>query len=225
MTGRRRSSSASQLELEMKTPLGWGGKREGAGRKKSSGTTGVSNKGREPHSHRHPVHVTMRVLRSVGHLRAKKPFAVIGEAIRLAADASETFRIVHFSVQSNHLHLIVEADDARALGRGMQGLSIRIARGLNRLLHRKGQVFADRYHRHDLTTRRETRFGVAYVLQNFRKHSMQRGERCPPGWIDGCSSAPWFELWARAPVTPRPSEPSPVAKPTTWMLRAGWQLY
>jgi REP element-mobilizing transposase RayT len=163
----------------------------------------------------------MRVLRNLGHLRAKKPFVVIREAIRVAASAS--FRIVHFSVQSNHLHLIVEADDARSLGRGMQGLSIRIARGLNRLLRRSGPVFADRYHRHDLVSRRETRAGIAYVLQNFRKHSWQRGERRPPGWIDDCSSGPWFAQWAEQ--IPLPSEPPPVADPETWLLQKGWQLY
>jgi putative transposase len=53
-------------------------------------------------------------------------------------------RVVHFTVQSNHLHVIAEARDAMALARGVQALSIRIARAVNRVLGRRGPVFADR---------------------------------------------------------------------------------
>src|SRR5687767_7103945 len=222
MAGERREAPLQQeLPLRLR---GRGGKRENAGRKRLI-TSGVPHRVRPAHEARNPVHVTLRTVWKVGSLRAKRSFHLIREAIRTAATAREDFRIVHFSVQGNHLHLLVEAEDERCLGRGMQGVAIRIARGINRLLRRKGPVFADRYHRHDLQSRRETRHCIAYVLQNFRKHSMQRGERCPRGWIDECSSAPWFEHWARPPATPLSDQDAPVAKPKSWMLREGWQLY
>ena len=47
-------------------------------------------------------------------------------------------RIIEFSVQGNHLHLIVEAENSDALSRGMQGLAIRIAKALNSLMERAG---------------------------------------------------------------------------------------
>jgi REP element-mobilizing transposase RayT len=206
-----------ELRLERKT---WGGKREGAGRPRLA-KRGVSHGPREPHKTRHPVHVTLRVVREIGRLRAERPFELIKDAIRAAGVGRDDFRIVQFAVMSNHLHLIVEADDERALGRGMQRLNIRIARGLNRLFRRKGPVFTDRYHRHDLTTPRETRNALVYVLQNFRKHSAERGERCARGWQDPCSSAAWFDGWTTGPR--RPSEPRPVARSKTWLMQVGWR--
>lgn len=216
-----------QQELPLHERFTWGGKRMNAGRKRTQpGRPGVSHHGRDPHQPNHPVHVTLRAVRKVGNLRAKKPFAVIREAIRAASSSRKDFRVVHFSVQRDHLHLIVEADDRHALGRGMQGLGIRIARRLNRLLHRKGRVFSDRYHRHDLKGPRETRNCVAYVLLNFRKHEHQAGRRCPRNTIDLCSSSPWFKGWLRPPVPVElDDERSPVADPETWFLKIGWRKW
>jgi REP element-mobilizing transposase RayT len=212
--------AGKQMEFALPERRSWGGKRKGAGR--PARRSGVEHGRRELHEARHPVHCTLRVVREVGYLRAKQTFGVIKEAIRLAS-SKEAFRIVCFSVQHNHLHLIVEAEDERALGRGMQGLAIRVARGINRLLHRGGPVFTDRYHRHDLASPQETRACIAYVLQNFRKHARERGQRCNRGWTDPCSSAPWFEGWSRRIATS--SEPPPVARAKTWLLSKGWQIH
>src|SRR5688572_11415111 len=224
---RRRHEPAAQMELALESRSKWGGKRAGSGRKKSERRIGVPHDARQPHARRFPVHVTLRTVREVGHLRAKKPFAVIREAMQAARkNPREGFRVVHFSVQGNHMHLIVEAKDAKTLGRGMQGLSIRIARGVNRLLRRSGKVFSDRYHRHDLKSPRETRNALAYVLLNHRKHAFERGERCERGWTDPCSSAEFFDGWShrRRFISPDDDD-APVAAPKTWMLTKGWQLH
>jgi len=226
---RRRRRRSKQMDLPLEEKFDWGGKREHAGRKREGGT-GLRHEARPEHDFDHPVHATWRVVRAVGCLRAKKPFAVIRKAIKAATESgTEAFRIVHYSVQGNHLHLIVEAADARALGRGMQGLAIRIAKGVNRLLHRIGPVFVDRYHRHDLEGPRETRAAIAYVLQNFRRHAAQRGERCSRGWIDPCSSGKWFDGWStiiiRREDDDEDDDPPPVASPKTWFLRSGWQKF
>ena len=52
---------------------------------------------------------------------------------------------------------------------GARGLSIRVARAVNRHLERRGKVFGDRYHPRSLTTPREVRTALVYVLQNWRK--------------------------------------------------------
>jgi hypothetical protein len=131
-------------------------------------------------------------------------------------------RLIHFSVQGNHLHLIVEAADRTALGRAMRGLQIRMARGLNRLFGRAGRVFADRYHARAMRTPRETRNGIAYVLLNARRHAFQRGLDLRNDRIDPCSSGLAFDGWKGRPML-EPDDPIPVAAPHSWLLRIGWR--
>jgi REP element-mobilizing transposase RayT len=144
--------------------------------------------------------------------------ALVIDAVRGAfADGHKAaFRVVHFSIQTNHLHLIVEASDKEALSRGMQGLTVRMARAVNRALGGRGTVFADRYHAHELKTPRETRAALLYVLQNWAKHG--RG-----GKFDPCSSALWFDGWSERP--PRGKEPSVVTAPRTWLVTTGWRRH
>jgi hypothetical protein len=137
--------------------------------------------------------------------------------------------VVHFSVQFDHVHLIVEARDRRALMFGVRGLCISIARRVNRLVNRKGRLFADRWHGRALSTPRAVRHALVYVLANFRKHE-RRGRMT----VDPYSSAPYFsqfaEYRARLPMeverrlVPRAfrEEGSPVARARTWLLREGW---
>src|SRR6185369_3720008 len=97
-------------------------------------------------------------------------------------------RVVHFSVQGNHIHLLVEADDKRALSRAMRSLTIRIGRGLNTLMHSSGRVLAHRYHARALRTPTEVHRALGYVRHNFRKHAAERGEQLPAAFVDPYSS-------------------------------------
>jgi hypothetical protein len=145
-------------------------------------------------------------------LRAARPFTALRAAI---ADASGTaFRVAHFSVQRDHVHLICEAHDRATLSAGIRGLAIRAARALNAALGRRGRVWADRHHRRPLATPRETRNALAYVLLNAETH-----DRRVSG-VDRRSSAAWFDGWRdRRPV----SHQAPVAAPRTWLLATGWR--
>jgi len=133
----------------------------------------------------------------------------------MAAACNPSFRIVVFSVQVDHVHAIVEADDKRALGRGIAGLRIRSAKSLHRAFNRTGPVWSGKYHARALRTPRETRTAIVYVLQNWKKHL--RGV----SGIDPCSSGPWFAGWQEP--QPYPATPSPVARPRTWLAARGWQ--
>ena len=133
-----------------------GGARPGAGRKPAGARAGVPHRRRPPLAARHPVHVTLRVTADVGRLRRRGPYNAILGCLR-AVGAAGTIRVVHYAVLSNHLHLVVEATDRSALTRGLRGLSIRMARALNRLARRRGRVFADRYHARILRTPLEVR--------------------------------------------------------------------
>lgn len=134
------------------------------------------------------------------------------------------FRVVEFSIQRDHLHLVVEADDKRTLSSGVRSLVIRFAKRLNhRILKRaKGRVWADRYHRRDLTTPRQTRNALAYILGNYKKHGLVA---CDAPTIDPFSSAPWFNGWAPHVRLLRPlPEDEPSTHPArTWLLAVGWR--
>jgi REP element-mobilizing transposase RayT len=141
------------------------------------------------------------------------------------------FRIVHFSVQGRHIHFICEAANRRALSRGVQGFKIRVARGINRKLRRKGTVFADRYHERIIENPTQCRYAIAYVLNNQRHHGYEEQASYPRNRVDPCSSAPYFtgwtveevRPWARAPARTDEDDARPVALPRHWMLRSGWR--
>jgi putative transposase len=203
-----------QLELR-RIPSGRGGWRPGSGRPRRR--RGVPHTRRPPLIARHPVHVTLRIRPALPSLRGERAFARVKQSL-LRGNERFGFRIVEFSVQRDHVHLVVEARDRRSLTRGVQGLSIRIAKAINRELGRHGKVFAERYHAHVLRSLAEVRNAVRYVHRNHHKHACERG--CPedPRFVDVRSSAAgeaeWYlawmgeEVWA-ARVT---------ARPRTWML-------
>jgi hypothetical protein len=130
--------------------------------------------------------------------------------------------VVGYSIQRDHLHLLVEADDRAALGRGMKSIAARVARAVNRVLRRSGKVLRDRYHLHVLKTPLEVRRAWAYVLNNARKHLGARAPRA--GRIDPASSGPWFDGW-RDGVVALARSPAPVARAATWLLRVGWRRH
>jgi REP element-mobilizing transposase RayT len=122
-------------------------------------------------------------------LRAPEVFAALRDAID-RSQRDDAFRILEFSAQTRHLHLMVEALSTRALSNGMRALNIRLTRAYNRVTERKGPLFAERYHAHELRTPTEVRAAYRYILQNSSKHSPGAPE------MDSCSSAPWFSGWS-----------------------------
>lgn len=200
-----------------------GGRRRGAGRKPKGERPRVSHAARAALTPRLPVLITMKVLASVGSLRRKRAFHAVWRCLRRARGRFGA-RIIHFSVQRDHVHLITEAPDAPSLSRAMQGLSVRIARALNAALERRGQVFADRYHERVLRSPRQTRNALAYVLGNAKKHGI--GVTAPSGWVDAMSSAPFFDGWRRPVCFHRESWTStdpPTSAPESFFLRGGWR--
>jgi REP element-mobilizing transposase RayT len=158
----------------------------------------VSHRKRPRHTERYPLHVVLRTRPDAPRLRRREVMAAVRQALR-DAGLREGFRIVHYSVQGNHVHLIVEAHDKLALSRGMQGLAIRVARAVNRSVGRKGKVFADHYFARELRTPAEVRRAVRYVLDNHLHHGTGR-----PLQADACASD------------------APVVAPRTWLLSVGW---
>ena len=131
-------------------------------------------------------------------LRSQFVFPTVVGAIAAAnVRGRGRFQIVHYSVQADHLHLIVEALDRRALSEGMRGFSVSLTRRINRLLFRRGRLVADRWHGRALSSPRAVRRALVYVLANAKRH----GE--PVGAVDPLSSAPHFRAFHEfAPRSP-----------------------
>ena len=184
---------------------------------------------------RYPLQVTIRAKPGLPSLRSARVFGALQRAIGRAS--VDRFRVIHFSIQQDHGHFIVEGDEARRARGGMHGLAIRLALAVNRALGRRGKVVGDRYHVRPLTTPRQMRVSMVYVLLNFRKHLHA------PGGIDPRSSGPHFSGWHRRPrlesadvpsaavpigpavrVAPRMwMGPAATVAPRTWMAAVGWR--
>jgi REP element-mobilizing transposase RayT len=231
---RRRGSQQPQLTLCFRT---WGGARPGAGRPKKPGAGASTSSG----------------LATRGISRCTSPCAwskrwpacarpgCFRKVRRALTEARERFgfRLVHYSVQRDHLHLIAEAKDRLSLSRGMKGLGVRLARGMNQLFGRRGRVVSDRYHARALKTPLEVKHALLYVLNNIRKHANKWNRRLPTGWLDPCSSASSFDGWigvhqpragpgsrdSTAPANPwrTVGGATQCVPPRSWLLRIGWR--
>jgi hypothetical protein len=196
----------------------------------------VRHRSREAFLSAHPCLVTLKVRAGIASLRQPSVVREVEDAFRRgrARARQEAFRLAHYSIQGNHLHAIVEAEGADALGRGMMSVGIRFARAVNRALGRRGRVLEDRYHVRVLETPRKVRNAIRYVLLNARRHAAKlRAIRALPGAVrlDLASSARWFDGWRSGVAREEPPEAfrlgmtPAVSRPRTWLLRKGWRLH
>jgi hypothetical protein len=211
---------AKTRHRELPARGGRGGCRPGAGRPRS-GRSGVPHRQRPALGSRFPVHVTLRARFGLPSLRLAESRRVLTAAIAAGRDRFGC-RIVQYSIQSTHVHLVCEAKDRVSLSRGISGLLVRMARGFNRVHGRRGPVWANRYHARILRTPRQVRTVLVYVLGNWRHHG---GEQYPLGCIDPCSSALWFDGFVEAVLPVCTDSTPPVAAARTWLLSVGYRRY
>lgn len=214
-------------QIELPLAKSHGGARPGAGRPRLARRKSVPHRKRPPHKKRHPVHITLRVAHGLPSLREELVRNMLCRVLnkQRTRKYEPGFQVMHFSVQQNHVHLIVEADDDM-LRTGVSGFEISFARRLNKLLERKGAVWADRYHRRDLETPREVHNVLGYVFNNYRKHGvMVHGLPPELGFADYYSSAPRFTSWTVPIVRLEDTEPWPDVRPRTWLLAKGWSQH
>ena len=223
-----------QQTLEFKT---WGGKRDGAGRPPKGPRSSERHKKRARFKPTEPLHVIARVKRDVGRLRKRHMYKAIREATFCVAKHEDIFRIVHLSIQGTHLHLIVEAENSRALAKGMQAFEISAAKQINWALskrlrsRRRGRVFTDRYHVRILKSPMLARRALAYVLNNWRHHEEDRANITKSWKVDPYSSGILFNGWKEREERPFWALPPPTYErllvwfPRTWMLKEGWRKH
>ncbi|MBK9388264.1 MAG: transposase [Planctomycetes bacterium] len=169
-----------------------------------------------------PLHITVRLADGLPSLRRGSALKLVLAALS-ASSERHGMRVIHYSIQGNHIHLLVEADGRECVARGMNALLSPLARALNKLWGRCGKVFPDRYHDEVISTPTQARSALRYVLQNGKKHgAVQRSS------IDLCSSAPVFEGWKERPPIgsiPATSAVASIAPASTWLLTTGWRRH
>lgn len=226
---------ARQLALNIRLKR-WGGRREGAGRRNRSGT--VNHMKRADVTSKTPLHLTMRLKEKLPTLRKKGLLKEFQKCVHGAK--AHGLSVIHFSIQYNHIHLIAETRDNKALALGMRSLASRFGKIMRSHSHQTGfgskggSVFKGRYHLHALRTPLETRNALRYVLLNFSKHEKLIEH------IDTYSSARFFKDWAKllgkkfkdlirsdtdfysARATARDVEDWGLSKPQSWLARRGW---
>jgi hypothetical protein len=214
-------------------PSGHGGWRPGAGRKPTGRRVSPLHRARLDVDRDHPVHVRLQVTPGLASLRQPFGYDAVGHAL-VRALARGDFRVVHVSVQHDHVHLIVEADDRGALARGLQSFTISMSKAVNKHLGRKGGLFRHRYDARHITTTEEAHDAVAFVLNNWWLHGVDEVARAPGGRapaIDPYASGARFDGWsdvapgAALASLPEGRAPLPTAPPMTWLMRIGWKWH
>ena len=203
-----------------------GGRRKKRRGRKKSPSSGVPHLKRVEITGRVPVHVTTRVVDDMPNLRQPQVREACFRCFREARErpgrsTTGFFHLVHFSIQKNHFHFVVEASDRKTLSVAICGLLGRLAKALNKLFGRKGEVFPDRYHDHVLRTVRETYNTIRYLFTNARKH----WERVPEGRPDPFSSGLWSPIWKDYRHDGWMGSEGPVAQASSWLLTTGWMRY
>jgi REP element-mobilizing transposase RayT len=219
----RKRHTQCLLDLEPRT---WGGKREGAGRKKMKGKHDAPHRKRPALRRYRPVHAVMRVMKGMPKLRQGRTYRAIRKSL-VKCLGNDAFRVCHVSIQGTHLHFLVEATDERALSAGMKRLNILVAKAINRELGRRGKVFAHRYHATQITSPKQARHSLAYVLNNWRRHREDETcERAHLASLDPYASGLSFDGWSIGRFAmPADYTPLPVSEPSTWLLRVGWRKH
>ena len=207
-----------QLSFEMRSH---GGSRKRSGRKKR-----IENEpkhvARAEVDSRIPMHISFKLIPGTPCLRTPKfmkEFALI-----LANARRRGLRVQQYTIESNHIHLLAEADSNSQVSRGMSSLKISIVWALRRIFMYHGRVFVERYFVVHLKSPTQMRNALRYVLFNHAKHTKcaffadvyssifgfgdahefaeVRAERAPP----------WFAAIARE-----------LADAKTWMQKTGWR--
>jgi REP element-mobilizing transposase RayT len=244
--GRRSSTSAATSRARQRSLAGTtsppqdygrhGGRRAGAGRKPNPDPRQrrAAHRARPFHDPRRPVHIVLRVTHDVGTLRRRRAYGAIRRAA-IAVVNRAGFRIVHYSLQGHHVHLLCEAADRVALANGVRAFCISAARHLNHAITRdrrlpsprRGRVFIDRYPATPIATPTQARHCLAYVLDNWRRHRADRAPWARTARVDSYSSGAVFPGWAERDGVPfrwpAGYQPAPVRPPDTWLLRIGWR--
>ena len=176
-----------------------------------------------------PVHITIRLRRGIPTLRQPRFVRRFRSSLSEAC-VRHGFRVVHYSIQRDHVHLLIEAQSNHSIACGMKSVGARIGKLANRLFQRSGKVLDGRYHLRALRTPLEVHRALRYVLLNHRHHTARRRRPKrltvhPPAQPDPASSGRWFDGWRTTTAPPNLTDVREVASARTWLMRTGWRRH
>lgn len=217
--------SREPKQLEFKKTGGWGGKRRGAGRPNRSGTP--NHMARQKVDFKKPLHVTLKLKEGI-HITLRTSDMLVAFQQSAEKARKHQLHVIHFSLESNHLHLIVECANNKALADGMKSLAGSFGRAIRKCCGGRGAVFKGRFHLQVFKSPTQMKNGLAYVLLNQSKH-----EKLIP-YNDRYSSAEYFGEWKKllgreiGPLLPHKPKfrklPAYLSTPQSWLAREGWRL-
>lgn len=208
-------------QLEFRT---WGGKRKNAGRKRRSTFASHVRRGRI--NRQTPVHLTLRLRDGLTGLRSEKFLAQFRKAA--VGATKKGLRILHYSLQTNHFHILAEADNNQILANAMKSLVTCLAIWLKKMWRRKGSIFSERFHSRILRTPTEVKRVLRYILLNYARHAGVSAR------IDYYSSGHAFSKWQellneltdliREQVAQEvdPDNSRGLSQPESWLASVGW---
>jgi REP element-mobilizing transposase RayT len=216
-----------ESQLTFQKTSGWGGKRKGSGRKNLSGT--VNHMARPKINLKAPANITLKLKKGLPNLRTKGLLKEFNTCIKKAREHG--LYVIHFSLLTDHIHMIIEADGNNALGSGMRSLAGRFAKIIQKRVIEKGAVFKGRYHLRLLKTPTEVKNALEYVLLNHSKHIKSIEQ------LDPFSSAKHFKGWKKllghrfANIIQIEVEflkedegcENILSSPQSWLCKSGWE--
>lgn len=143
-----------------------GGRRPNAGKIRKH-SPGVAHSTREKIKATTPLHINFKY---GAYVRMESILNILEVSILNAKKFR--FEVTHYTLQSNHVHLIAEAPDNTSLSSGMRSITNTMVKRMG-----KGSIQLERYHLHVLRTPREVRNALDYVLNNDVKHTGKLDKR------------------------------------------------
>lgn len=117
-------------------------------------------------------HLTIKVKSNKADIQNKKILKALHHAI--FRGRLKGLKIVHYTLEFNHVHLLVEASCNRVMHSGMQALGISLAKAINRFKSLKGSVYKHRYHYRQISSPRDLKNVLHYIFHNGIKHKRTR---------------------------------------------------
>lgn len=114
------------------------------------------------------LHLTIKVRENKADIKNKQVLKILHYAIRRSR--IKGLRIIHYTLEYNHIHLLVEAADKQTVHQGMQSFGITFAKKINAIKRLKGTVYKHRYHLRKINSPRELKNVLYYIFNNGIHH-------------------------------------------------------
>lgn len=129
---------------------------------------GIRHSSRMKFSKLTSFHLTIKVRENKADIQSKKLLKALHHAIARAR--LKNLKVIHYTLEYNHVHLLVETNDHRILHAGMQALGISFSKAINKVKSLKGHVYKHRYHQRKIGSARELKNVLLYIFNNGKKH-------------------------------------------------------